>query len=231
MIRVWLLLAMVILAIMHTALTHFMVIPFFNSIIVKCLILGIVFGLMNYLVAEVFARKFDKLKKINKQLRVNLNTDNLTGILNRRAFDNDIKSLEEYKGSYSLIFIDIDNFRDFNNRFGHDVGDRVLTKVGQTIQASTRASDRVYRYGGEEIVLLLMDCKKANAWKMAETIRTEISALDNESYPQITISLGVSSYPDDGDTIQELIVASDQALLLAKRNGKNRTILCGQYAK
>lgn len=63
MIRVWLLLAMVILAIMHTALTHFMVIPFFNSIIVKCLILGIVFGLMNYLVAEVFARKFDKLKK------------------------------------------------------------------------------------------------------------------------------------------------------------------------
>lgn len=77
----------------------------------------------------------------------------------------------------------------------------------------------------------MMDCKKANAWKMAETIRTEISALDNESYPQITISLGVSSYPDDGDTIQELIVASDQALLLAKRNGKNRTILCGQYAK
>lgn len=216
---------------MHTALTHAMVVPFFNNIIVKCLVLGIIFGLINYVTAELFVRKLDKLKQINKQLMVNLNTDNLIGILNRRAFDSDIKSLEKYNGSYSLIFIDIDNFRDFNNRFGHDVGDSVLIKVGQTIQASVRASDRVYRYGGEEIVLLLMDCNKTNAWKMAEKVRSKISGLDNESYPQITISLGVSSYPHDGETIHDLIVASDQALLRAKQSGKNCTVLCGQYAK
>lgn len=229
--RVWLLFAMVIIAIMHTAFTHFMSVPFFDNVIFKCLILGIVFGLINYIAAEVYVRRLNKLKKINKQLRVNLNTDNLTGILNRRAFDNDIKSLGRHNGSYSLIFIDIDNFRDFNNRFGHDVGDSVLIKVGQRIQASVRGSDRVYRYGGEEIVLLLMDCDKTNAWKMAEKVRSDISALDNESYPQITISLGVSSYPDDGVTIQDLIVASDQALLWAKQSGKNRTVLCGQFAK
>lgn len=217
---------MVLIGIIHSALTHFMVVPFFNSIIVKCLILGIVFGLINYIAAELFVRRLDKLKKVNMQLRVKLNTDKLTGILNRRAFDEDIKNLEEHNGSYSLIFIDIDNFRDFNNRFGHDVGDGVLVKVGQTIQACVRAGDRVYRYGGEEIVLLLRDCDKTNAWKMAETIRSEISGLDNEPYPQITISLGVSSYPDDGESIHDLIVASDHALLRAKQSGKNCTVLC-----
>ena len=226
MIRVWLIFAMVLIGIIHSALTHFIVVPFFNSIIVKCLVLGIVFGLINYIAAELFVRRLDKLKKVNMQLRVKLNTDKLTGILNRRAFDDDIKNLEEHNGSYSLIFIDIDNFRDFNNRFGHDVGDGVLVKVGQTIQACVRAGDRVYRYGGEEIVLLLRDCDKTNAWKMAETIRSEISGLDNGSYPQITISLGVSSYPDDGESIHDLIVASDQALLRAKQSGKNCTVLC-----
>ncbi|MCO5384418.1 GGDEF domain-containing protein [Desulfosporosinus sp.] len=226
MIRVWLVFAMVLIGIIHSALTHFMVVPFFNSIIVKCLILGIVFGLINYIAAELFVRRLDKLKQVNMQLRVKLKTDKLTGILNRRAFDDDIKNLEEHNGAYSLIFIDIDNFRDFNNRFGHDVGDSVLVKVGQTIQACVRAGDRVYRYGGEEIVLLLRDCDKTNAWKMAETIRSEISGLDNESYPQITISLGVSSYPDDGESIHDLIVASDQALLRAKQSGKNCTVLC-----
>jgi len=226
MIRVWLIFAMVLIGIIYSALTHFMVVPFFNSIIVKCLILGIVFGLINYIAAELFVRRLDKLKKVNMQLRVKLNTDKLTGILNRRAFDEDIKNLEEHNGSFALIFIDIDNFRDFNNRFGHDVGDGVLVKVGQTIQACVRAGDRVYRYGGEEIVLLLRDCDKTNAWKMAETIRSEISGLDNGSYPQITISLGVSSYPDDGESIHNLIVASDHALLRAKQSGKNCTVLC-----
>ncbi|HBV85647.1 GGDEF domain-containing protein [Desulfosporosinus sp.] len=225
MIRVWLFFAMVIISIMHSALTHFMVVPFFNNFVAKCLVLGIVFGLINFLVAELFSRRLDKLTKINKQLRVKLKTDNLTGVLNRRAFDEDIKNLE-HNGSYALIFIDIDNFRDFNNRFGHDVGDSVLVKVGQAIQASVRTTDRVYRYGGEEIVLLLRDCNKANSWKMAETIRSKISELDNGSYPQITISLGVSSYPEDGETIHDLIVASDQALLRAKQSGKNCTILC-----
>ncbi|MBC2727402.1 GGDEF domain-containing protein [Desulfosporosinus sp.] len=226
MIRVWLIFFMVFIGIIHSALTHFMVVPFFNSIIVKCLILGIVFGFINYIAAELFVRRLDKLKKVNMQLRVKLNTDKLTGILNRRAFDEDIINLEEHNGSYALIFIDIDNFRDFNNRFGHDVGDGVLVKVGQTIQACVRAGGRVYRYGGEEIVLLLRDCDKTNAWKMAETIRSEISGLDNGSYPQITISLGVSSYPDDGESIHDLIVASDHALLRAKQSGKNCTVLC-----
>jgi diguanylate cyclase len=152
-------------------------------------------------------------------------TDSLTGLLNRRAFDQAIQDVDD-RGYYSLIFLDIDNFRDFNNRFGHDIGDNVLRKVGETIQACVRWSDRVYRYGGEEITLILMDCDKKNALRMAEKIRSAISQLDHQAYPQITVSLGVSSYPDDGLLINDLIVASDKALLKAKQSGKNRTISC-----
>ena len=74
--------------------------------------------------------------------------------------------------------------------------------------------------------MLLRDCDKTNAWKIAEKIRSEISELDNGSYPQITVSLGVSSFSGDGQNIHDLIVASDQALLRAKQSGKNCTMSC-----
>jgi len=225
MIRVWLLVTMVIIGIINAALLHFMAMPLFNNMVVHCIILGAMFGLTNFMAVELFLKRLDKLKELNRQLRLSLMKDNLTGLLNRRAFDIDIKNVE-HNGLYSLIFIDIDNFRDFNNHFGHDIGDNVLMKVGQTIQACVRANDRVYRYGGEEIILLLMDCDKKNARKMAEKIRCEISRLDNQTYPQITVSLGVSSYPDDGRYIHDVIVASDKALLKAKQSGKNCTICC-----
>ncbi|MCO5388818.1 MAG: GGDEF domain-containing protein [Desulfosporosinus sp.] len=225
MIRVCLFVAMVMIGIIYAGLLHFMATPLFNNMVVHCIILGTMFGLTNFIVSDLFFKRLDKLKELNRQLRLSLMKDNLTGLLNRRAFDIDIKNVE-HNGLYSLIFIDVDNFRDFNNHFGHDIGDNVLMKVGQTIQACVRANDRVYRYGGEEIILLLMDCDKKNARKMAEKIRCEISRLDNQTYPQITVSLGVSSYPDDGCYIHDVIVASDKALLKAKQSGKNCTISC-----
>lgn len=223
MSKLWLFIVMVIIGILDEALSHFIVIPLFNNIVVHCIILGVMFGVSNFIVSILFFKRFDKLKELNRKLRDNLMTDNLTGLLNRRAFDHDIKHVGNNK-LYSMIFIDIDNFRDFNNNFGHDIGDSVLRKVGQCIKASVRAIDRVYRYGGEEIILLLLECDKSNAMKMAEKIRSEISQLDNQAYPQITISLGVSSYPDDGQNIDDVIVASDRALLKAKQSGKNCTI-------
>lgn len=183
------------------------------------------FGLTNFIVAVLFYKRLEKIERLNQQLKSSLMTDNLTGLLNRRAFDQDIKNVDN-SGLYSLIFLDIDNFRDFNNHFGHDIGDNVLKKVGETIKACVRAADRVYRYGGEEIILLLLDCDKKNAMKMAEKIRSEISRLDNQAYPQITVSLGVASYPDDGRYIHDVIVASDKARLKAKQSGKNCTISC-----
>ena len=226
MSKLWLLIAMVFTGILYSvALLYFMKMPLFNNLLLHCLILGTLFGLTNFSVAVLFYRRVEKLKGLNKQLKSCLMTDSLTGLLNRRAFDQAIKDVDD-RGLYSLIFLDIDNFRDFNNHFGHDIGDNVLRKVGETIKACVRATDRVYRYGGEEITLILMDCDKKNALKMAEKIRLEISQLDNQAYPQITVSLGVSSYPDDGRYIHEIIVASDKALLKAKQSGKNCTRSC-----
>ena len=224
MSKLWLLVAMVCTGILYSLLLlYFMTIPLFNNLVLHCIITGTLFGLTNFIVAVLFYKRLEKIKRLNQQLKLSLMTDNLTGLLNRRAFDWDTENFDN-SGLYSLIFLDIDNFRDFNNHFGHDIGDNVLRKVGETIKACVRATDRVYRYGGEEITLILMDCDKKNALKMAEKIRSEISRLDNQAYPQITVSLGVSSYPDDGRYIHDIIVASDKALLKAKRSGKNCTI-------
>jgi len=202
-----------------------MAMPLFNNLVLHCIIMGSLFGLTNFILAVLFDKRLEKLKGLNQQLKYNLMTDKLTGLLNRRAFDQDIKNFDNSQ-LYSFIFLDIDNFRDFNNQFGHDIGDNVLKKVGETIKTCSRATDRVYRYGGEEIILILLDCDKKNAMKMAEKIRLEISRIDNQAYPQITVSLGVSSYPDDGQYINDVIIASDKALLIAKQSGKNCTISC-----
>ncbi|OLN28784.1 GGDEF domain-containing protein [Desulfosporosinus metallidurans] len=226
MSKLWLLIAMVFTGILYSVvLLYFMAMPLFYNLVLHCIILGALFGLTNFILTVFFYKRLEKIKRLNQQLKVSLMTDKLTGLLNRRAFDQDIKNIDN-SGICSLIFLDIDNFRDFNNHFGHDVGDNVLKKVGETIKACVRATDRAYRYGGEEITLILMDCDKKNALRMAEKIRSEISRLDNQAYPQITVSLGVSSYPDDGRYIHDVIVASDKALLKAKQSGKNCTISC-----
>jgi len=226
MSKLWLLIAMVLTGILYSVvLLYFMPMPLFNNLLLHCIILGTLFGLTNFIVAVLFNKRVEKLKSLNQQLKSSLMKDSLTGLLNRRAFDQAIKEVDD-RGLYSIIFLDVDNFRDFNNHFGHDIGDNVLRKVGETIKACVRATDRVYRYGGEEITLILMDCDKKNALKMAEKIRLEISRLDHQAYPQITVSLGISSYPDDGRYIHEVIVASDKALLKAKQSGKNCTRSC-----
>lgn len=223
MTKLWLFIALVLIGIICIFSFHFLTTPLFNNIVVHCIIWGALLGIVNFVAVDLFYRKIEKLKDINRQLRSKLMTDPLTGLFNRRAFDIDMKKVER-NGVLSLIFIDIDNFRNFNNQFGHDVGDEILVKVGHTIQTCVRAADRVYRYGGEEIVLLLIDCDKKNALTLAEKIRTEISRLANTPYPQITVSLGVSSYPDDASNIHDVLVASDKALLVAKQSGKNCAI-------
>lgn len=178
MSKLWLLIAMIFIGLLYAVvLLYFMPTPLFNNLVLHCLIMGALFGLTNFIVAVLYYKRLEKIKRLNQQMKFSLMTDNLTGLLNRRAFDQDIKHFD-YSGLYSITFLDIDNFRDFNNHFGHDIGDNVLKKVGETTKACVRTTDRVYRYGGEEIILLLLDCDKKNAMKMAEKVRSEISRLD-----------------------------------------------------
>lgn len=206
-------------------LYHFIIMPLIGNELVHCLGQGVIFGLINYFMSIGLYKKYHTLKNSNKLLKKKLDMDKLTGLLNRGAFDNDIMGLSLYE-SYSIIFIDIDNFRKFNNKFGHQVGDIVLQKVSCEIRNSIRASDKAYRYGGEEIVILLKDCNRRKALEIAEKVRLNINELNNNPYPSITISLGVASYPDDGKHADEIIKASDNALLTAKRLGKNQVSSC-----
>lgn len=188
-----------------------------------CLSISVTFFILNFLVAYWFYIKNKTLEADNCLLHSQLETDKLTGLFNRSAFDSDIEKINQEE-AYAMIFIDIDNFRDFNNTFGHPIGDDILKDVSSTIKRNVRVGDRVYRYGGEEIVVILNNCDNANAYKVAEKIRSKVSGIDNSPFPPITVSLGVSSYPEDGSHVQQIIEACDKALLAAKSQGKNRTL-------
>lgn len=159
-----------------------------------------------------------------------LRIDKLTGIFNRRAFDYDLDILQ-CESSYSMVFIDIDNFKKFNDRYGHKIGDEVLIRAAKEIQLNLRNSDKVYRYGGEEFVAVLKDCDKQNALDISEKIRNGVEHIDNKPYALISVSLGISSYPEDGNNARVIIENCDKALLQAKNLGKNRTELYKKTAE
>ncbi len=219
-----LLTSMLFIGLVYGLSYHYVVMLIFGeNELIHCVVSGILFSLIMYFVSIRVFRRFYDLKEINKNLEKNIDTDKLTSLYNRSAFDNDILNISEYK-AYSLIFIDIDNFRRFNNEFGHKAGDIVLQKVSQTIKNNIRCDDRAYRYGGEEIIILLKNCNKYKAFEIAEKIRINISKIDNFPLPSITVSLGVANYPEDGDDISNIVESSDNALLTAKMSGENCTI-------
>ena len=222
MLRIRLFTILLVTSIVLAELFHFVAAPFVKNSLIQFMVLGFVFGIFYFMIVNSFLNKFQRVKSINFAIREKLYVDNLTGLLNRRAFDRDIRIMNIDMGM-SCIFIDIDNFRQFNNIYGHHAGDIVLAKVASNILACVRKSDRVYRYGGEEMIILLTGSGKADAVNLAEKIRRRIHSLYNYPYPAISISLGVASSPDDGYKLTEIIAASDEALSIAKKHGKNCT--------
>lgn len=165
-------------------------------------------------------------------------TDALTGLYNRGALDKHLsrlaetynRSAEDKKGPFSLILIDLDNFKQINDNFGHPVGDAVLKAVAKIVEAHTRATDLAARYGGEEIAIVI-DGPLTNAKNIAERIRTTVAAIDLSTLgidqslrPNITGSFGVAEYQPnaEGTGLPELLEKTDTALYEAKRTGKNR---------
>ena len=129
------------------------------------------------------------------------------------------------KIKYIIISIKPGDWAIYGVKLQHSVGDRVLIDVSKAIKHGIRKNDRAYRYGGEEIVIILKGCDKGEAFIVAEKIRNNVSYIDNSPLPKISISLGVSGYPIDGGNVEEIIQACDKALLYAKKNGKNKTVM------
>jgi diguanylate cyclase (GGDEF)-like protein len=163
-------------------------------------------------------------------------TDSLTGLYNHGHFQEtlgrEIARCERYRESVSLIMLDLDHFKEVNDRYGHPSGDRVLRRVADALVSCSREADYVARYGGEEFVLLLPGTTREDACNLAERVRIEIRSIsagvDDNSY--LAVSLGVADYPacaQDGDS---LLAAADAALLWAKRHGRDRVEYFGALA-
>jgi len=157
-------------------------------------------------------------------------TDGLTGLYNHRHFQEqlelEVKRGQRYDLSLSLIMIDLDHFKEFNDSYGHLEGDTLLRKIAQILKSSLRETDFVARYGGEEFAVILPETNKEGASIAAERVRRAISEQTfGEVGAKMTISLGVASYPDDACLRADLIRKADEALYRAKREGRNQTCL------
>jgi diguanylate cyclase (GGDEF)-like protein len=162
--------------------------------------------------------------------------DEMTQVFSRGHFDahlfHEIERAKRYHSGevtapykISLIMFDIDDFKRFNDTYGHQIGDAILKGVAGTVKRSVRTSDLVARYGGEEFCIVLPETDKANALRAAERIRKTIAAfkVKTEEYGElsVTVSMGVATYPDDADDVQGLVREADKALYVAKEQGKN----------
>jgi len=158
-------------------------------------------------------------------------TDWLTGLWNARhlhaALRKKLRRAEEDEEYLGLLLVDIDNFKRFNDTLGHQEGDKAIKRVSQILQRSSRSSDFVCRYGGEEFCVIMGNINKSQAQIIAERFRGEVenSFKYDDSIPgnvKLTISLGLAVFPVDGTDKDELIKKADQALYQAKKSGKNR---------
>lgn len=159
-------------------------------------------------------------------------TDKLTGLFNRRYFDEayeqQVAVTSRYRENFTVLFLDIDNFKLINDRFGHRAGDQVLQEVAEVISAEKRDSDVAARYGGEEFVLLLTHTDSNKAFVFAERLRRKIEKYDfilKEQTITVTISGGIASYPFNSTDPAKLLQMADKAMYLSKGAGKNRISL------
>lgn len=183
---------------------------------------------------KLLAGQVDVLRQELEKAKEKSVTDALTGAYNRLAFDEYIaEKIERYtmvKEAFSMLMLDLDNFKSINDKYGHPIGDRVLMAFAQKCRSSIRGDDFLARYGGEEFAIVLPGANLGNALKKArhicQTIASTRYAIGNSSandYLSITVSIGVCA-AKKGDTVDTFITRADKALYEAKRGGKNRAV-------
>lgn len=160
------------------------------------------------------------------QTELQATTDPLTGLLNRRSLEARIQGLSSDGSSYCVVYTDIDHFKRLNDQYGHDTGDRALRLFSETLRNSVRPSDWVARWGGEEFIILLPNASVSDALQVLRRIQEALArAVSAGNVPTFTASFGLAG-PCSGTDFHARLELADEALLLAKRNGRNRVEVC-----
>ena len=166
--------------------------------------------------------------QVHQRLLVASRTDPLTGLGHHGAFQDALASALGGAEPFSVLMADLDDFKAFNDRHGHQAGDRLLQQLAERLQASVRASDRVFRYGGDEFAVLLPATDPIGAQVVAEKILAGLETLPASSRSRrVRASIGCASHPADARDIRDLIASADTALYVAKETGKGRIVSAG----
>jgi len=206
--------------------------------------IGYLAEVFNHMVAKLrqgrqeLATANEALREKNTQLEELSITDSLTGLYNRHhlmeTLAGEVARCRRHNRAFTLLIMDIDHFKSYNDTYGHLAGDEVLRRTGVLLKESIRSCDYAARYGGEEFILILPETEAEGGVETAERIRNQIAEKDMgaDGDPlKVTISAGVASFPRDGDDPHSLIKRADAALYEAKRRGRNRVVLIGEGRK
>jgi diguanylate cyclase (GGDEF)-like protein len=172
----------------------------------------------------------EELAAINVALETLSVTDGLTGLFNHKhlmeTLGKEVARAQRHKHPLSVLMIDVDRFKEYNDRFGHQMGDALLAEVAGLFKRTTRSIDYAARYGGDEFLLLLHEVASGDAMQLADRVRGTVAAATfGTGERPVTVSIGVASYPEHGETAEAVIAAADAALYRAKRGGRNETVM------
>lgn len=184
---------------------------------------------------NTLSRQNEELGTLNMKFRELAIRDGLTGLFNRRhgedRLTDEVDRAIKFKRKLSLLFIDLDHFKFFNDTHGHQAGDEVLHTLGKLMSDAARDSDTVARWGGEEFVIISPETDERQACQLAESIREQVAAFafphaDEQPLGHVSLSVGVATLSADIDNAEELLGLADKAVYKAKESGRNRTVFC-----
>ena len=184
---------------------------------------------------NTLSRQNQELGTLNKKFRELAIRDGLTGLFNHRHGEDrladEVDRARKFKRNLSLLFIDLDNFKFFNDKHGHLAGDEVLHSLGKLMSGATRDSDTLARWGGEEFIIIAPETNEQQACQLAETIRKLVAAhafphADQQPLGHVSLSIGVATMSDGIANAEQLLNLADKAVYRAKESGRDRTVFC-----
>jgi diguanylate cyclase (GGDEF)-like protein len=196
-------------------------------------LIGVILGVFVLVALALIVPLLRDLQRLHDRAASQAKTDELTGLPNRRRFDEilarELERAKRFGRPFSLLLLDLDDFKKVNDTYGHLQGDQVLRTVAKALAAESREIDEPARFGGEEFAVALPETDVRGAEKAAERIRTRIASTPislegRGAKVSVTVSIGISGTPDHPRDARALVGLADEALYAAKREGKNRTV-------